>query len=431
MLSPGERSLAAREPRLPGFGLLLDPAAFLEALREALPACDVASAHLEYLRYKPGTNLLAGYQARIGGRPVALHAKTYAAAEAGKVARELRRAGVPGPLDRATVPLPDGLGVVRAFPNDANLPGLRVLAEAVAHGETVAQLGLGVGELSALRYKPERRWVGRFDPAGSGRSVVLKAHTALRYTRAAQGAGAFREGRVLRLAPAGPAIPELHVLTAGWLPGSLLDSELVTGRATPAMLALAGTALAELHAQPVDGLAFRSRASEAASLVELATSISWLLPELAPRLPTFVHRVASALTEAPPLSRPVHGDCYAKQMLVDGPHLGLLDLDQAAAGDPAQDLGLFVAHLERDVLRGRIEGHRLLPLREAFFDGYRAEAGALPERVGLYTIASLLRLLPDPFRHREPAWERGTEALLARAEQLAAELPAGHAEVCA
>ena len=67
MLSPAERGLVARDPGLPGLGRLLDPGDFLDALRQALPACDVASARLDYLRYKPGTNLLAGYLARIDG----------------------------------------------------------------------------------------------------------------------------------------------------------------------------------------------------------------------------------------------------------------------------------------------------------------------------------------------------------------------------
>lgn len=429
MLSPGERSLVRRDTQLPGLGLLLDPSAFLGALRQALPGGGVVSARLEYLRYKPGTNLLAGYRARIADQDVVLHAKTYPASDAGKVAHELRRDGVAGPLGRATVALGDDLSVVRAFPNDANLPGLRALAEAVADGASAARLGLGAGSLSPLRYKPERRWVGRFDPARDGRPVVLKAHSAPRFARAAQGAIAFRDGRVLRLAPAGPRLPDLNVLGAGWLPGTLLDTELAEGRATAALLAMAGTAMAELHAQHAAGLAPQSRASEATSLEEMAAGIAGLLPELAPRLAHFTHRLASTLAEAPPLARAIHGDCYAKQMLVDGAHLGLLDLDQAACGDPAQDLGLFVAHLERDVLRGRLDGTRLPALRDGFLDGYRAEAGALPARVGLYTITSLLRLLPDPFRHREPAWESRTRDLLTRAEQLAAELPVGRAEV--
>ncbi len=49
-------------------------------------------------------------------------------------------------------------------------------------------------------------------------------------------------------------------------------------------------------------------------------------------------------------------------------------------------------------------------------------AGTVPARVPLYVASALLRLAPDPFRHREPQWERRTTRLLERAEALAVAL---------
>ena len=59
------------------------------------------------------------------------------------------------------------------------------------------------------------------------------------------------------------------------------------------------------------------------------------------------------------------------------------------------------------------------PLCEALLQGYRYSARDFtPERLGLYTAIGLLRLAPDPFRHRDPDWAEATEAILWRAERL-------------
>ena len=52
MLSPPNRALAARDPALPGLGLLLDPRALAAAL-------GTQAVTLRHLRYKPGTSCTA------------------------------------------------------------------------------------------------------------------------------------------------------------------------------------------------------------------------------------------------------------------------------------------------------------------------------------------------------------------------------------
>lgn len=278
----------------------------------------------------------------------------------------------------------------------------------------------GPGRLSELRYKPERRWVGRFDPANGDLPLVLKLHARRRFPAALSAAKAFRDDGPLRLAPLRIEAPELGLLGQGWLPGHLLSDALAGGQATPPMLHTVGRALARLHRQDRTGLAPVSRGWEADGLRATAAGIAWLLPGHAAGVVALAERLADRLQAAPAVHRPVHGDFYAKQVLVDGERAGVLDLDSAALGDPAQDLGLFLAHLERDRLRGGpVTGTGLIA---AFLDGYREDAGRVPARMALYTAVGLLRLSPDPFRHREPNWERRTAVLLDRAEALAAAL---------
>ena len=105
--------------------------------------------------------------------------------------------------------------------------------------------------------------------------------------------------------------------------------------------------------------------------------------------------------------------------VVDQDEVAIIDLDSAYCGDPADDLGKFVAQLGHLAVRADLDARRVAVLRDAVLDGYRRVAGALPARLGLYTAAALLRRARFPFQTREPDWPQRTEALLHRAEAFA------------
>jgi aminoglycoside phosphotransferase (APT) family kinase protein len=128
--------------------------------------------------------------------------------------------------------------------------------------------------------------------------------------------------------------------------------------------------------------------------------------------------LASRLAELPPTDRQLHGDFYAKQVLLRPDGVAVLDFDEAARGDPGHDLGLFLAHLEWDALRGRVRSDPVEALGAALLEGYRAaRRRAYSLSPDLYAAAGLLRLAPHPFRNREPDWPERTAALLDRAEE--------------
>ena len=62
MLASEDASLARRDSSIPGLSTLLDPDAFLAALRTLLPEVDLRGASSRYVRYKPNTNCLSAYQ---------------------------------------------------------------------------------------------------------------------------------------------------------------------------------------------------------------------------------------------------------------------------------------------------------------------------------------------------------------------------------
>jgi len=267
-------------------------------------------------------------------------------------------------------------------------------------------------DLEVLRYKPERRLVAQLR-APDGSRALLKLYHAGDFERARAGAEAFSRG-ALRSAPLLGVHADYHVLIWRWLEAAC-DATL---HERPALAEDIGRALVMLHKQPVAALPPLARADEGRPLWAAAEFVAHLLPELAGRVERLAVILDTQLRAAPALRVPVHGDFSADQVVWTPAGAAIIDLDAAALGDPAWDLGTFAAQLELDALRGTLEAETAARIRAAFEDGYAAARGALPPRTALYTAAGLLRLAPHAFRTRQPQWPEETSALIARAEAL-------------
>ena len=106
----------------------------------------------------------------------------------------------------------------------------------------------------------------------------------------------------------------------------------------------------------------------------------------------------------------------AKQVVVcpDG-RVGLLDLDDSARGDPATDIGNFLAHAIAKA--GSVSG--ACETRRRLLEGYARLADPPdPERVARATAAALLELAHHPFRTRRPDWTRQVDERVHQAEQV-------------
>lgn len=401
MLSSADRAFVETDPVLVDLGLLLDPETLATALRAAVPSLPAAAIRLSYLRHKSAMSCLAGYELEVDGRTRYLHAKTVAPAWGSKLTRMAAGGARLGEFGFGQTWLASGRTLVRELPNDA-----RLAAPALDDSCTI------------LRYKPERRLVVRRE-SGAERQV-LKAYAPREYPNAALGAAAFRSEGSLRLAPVLNVDAERRTVVSGYLPGRLLTEELQAGRVTATELEGVGRALAELHAQPARLERVRSPDDEAAALLRIADEITRLMPAAREQIRRLSEELARRLRESRPRLAPTHGDFYAQQVLLDGSRIGVLDFDEAALGDPAADLGNFLAHLERDALRGRMSPGLGPVVRERLLAGYARHA-PLPTGVILQTAIALLRVSHLPFRHRESAWPAQIQALLDRATELAAQ----------
>ncbi len=405
MLSPDDRELVRRESALPELGTLLDTTAFAAALTDTFPRLGLESLTPRYLRYKPGTSCLVAYSAVLGGAPLELHALTAADPAKLRVRPRDRITSTgfgPGGCRIGERPL-----VVRAFPRDAKLKKLVTLADPALRARLLPA-SLASGRLETVGYKPERRFVGRLT-AGPG-VYSVKLHAPGRYPAALRGATAFRDGDTLRLAPLIHAHPASGLIVQEWMPGDLLADLQARPAWRESDAAIVGAALAEFHDQrsalpvgPVNG---------AEALIEAGEAATRLAPGHAETWRTHAATLVGALEELAEAGGPIHGDFYSKQVLIEGGRAAILDCDQAAWGDQAEDLGTFRAHLFRDVLRRRIPSGRAERMWEAFREGYGRRGSDFETRVQLFTAVGCLRLAQDPFRHREPDWTRGIESLM-------------------
>ncbi|WP_296807414.1 aminoglycoside phosphotransferase family protein [Thiocapsa sp.] len=423
MLLDPDRALAARDIALPGLGFVLDSEAILAAVRMAWPDEGIASLETIYVRYKPGTNCLAGYLAHTPSGPLRFQAKTFAdARDAVHQARKGAKAG----MGAGICLIEEHRSLLRRFPVDRRLPALAALVDPDARGLLMSALAqeepeLRTAELETLHYKPERRYVGKLSVDGEARAIV-KLYEERDFPNAWRSAKAIRDfpaSERLSVSRAMGRSKQQRIILSRWIRGVPLNAWLRGPTREPCPMQQVGAALAAFHRQAPGALAPVMREQEAMAPLAAARAVGELEPRLAPPAQRLASRIASALLSAPLQHRCVHGDFSADQILLDADRVAIIDYDQAGAGDPAADLGSFIARLEDDCLAGRLASVRAEEIAADLIQGYCHECGcAPPARTDLYVAAGLLRLAPEAFRRRECDWPERIEQTLLRVERL-------------
>lgn len=421
MLSQPDAALARRDPNLSGLATLFNPQAFVDLLRHASCRIETTSADCQYIRYKPRISCMARYTIQHGGRSVDVYAKAYAANSRSKLEKVRQRVTVPSLLGPGQF-FDKELGLaICVFPNDVRLRTLQLLADPESQRQLLQKVlpnhsHFWDGKLQTLRYKPERRYVAQLSTV-DGPQAVLKFYARNRFPF--NTGKIFKSRGLLRVPRQLARSNRRTILIYPWLEGELLSNLTTQSTGTGGRMSRVGAALAELHAQAGRRLQYITPSMKIRKLEQVVADIAYLCPDLAGQLQTLTRRVADKLVELPPAVAAVHGDFYAKQVLLTDHDVSILDFDEAARGDPMSDLGNFAAHLYRDVFRGRLPADRLEPMLAAFWDGYRHNGNMFHEgAVVLYTVIGLLCLAPHPFRQREPNWPDRIRTIVEHAQGL-------------
>jgi Ser/Thr protein kinase RdoA (MazF antagonist) len=159
---------------------------------------------------------------------------------------------------------------------------------------------------------------------------------------------------------------------------------------------------------------------QADETLRTAELVDLLAPAVGSRLHSTVGRVLESLA-ALPAEPPtvVHGDFKCDNLVAVGSRVHLLDFDRCGRGDPAADIGKFLADL-RWWSAG--DDGVAVRLHEGFLDGYGIVAPARAARARAYDALLQLRMAARRVPIQDPDWEsRVTDLVGAAAATLAVE----------
>ncbi len=290
------------------------------------------------------------------------------------------------------------MNAIAATLNDPALVASRAAFRAsnVAHaltpfleGKTIMRVDVGV-----LRHRPGRRALLEYrfyirGPRGGVKRRILlaKAYKSARarhvfdVLRQAHEAGFASSGRFQAPAPVA-VFSDWRVVVYERIAGAALSS-----RSEAHAFASAGTAIAAFHAAPMHFEEIRTPEDELTDAVRLLCEAAVGTPRLLAVGKPILERLKDAISfMETALPRPLHRDFYPAQVLLGHGAPALIDLDDAAMGDPALDAGNFLAHLH--LFPARVHQMAATAFCHAVLRGE-----ALPQvNVQFYEAVSLVRI---------------------------------------
>ena len=179
----------------------------------------------------------------------------------------------------------------------------------------------------------------------------------------------------------------------------------------------AGLTAKKLHAVSPQGFERYSYRDETDQLTSWVSQIAQIFPDYSERFDRCRQLVCDndAIEKLPNDDATcIHRDLYDKQVLFSPDRTTLLDCDNAAEGDPAQDYGNFAAHVVLRKLQHPRRARQLDAGMEAFTTAYPKPNAAFARRAKWWEGATLLRL--SSLYALRPKWRSLTDALLEQVE---------------
>ncbi len=288
--------------------------------------------------------------------------------------------------------------------------------------------------IRVARYKPSRRCLIEYDvdverPGAPPEAVTLmgkvRAHGLDRHgykLLATLWDSGFDDRSVDGISVPEPigAIPELGI----WLQRKVAGDSACRILASNGGIPLAGRiadAAHKLHQARITAYRRHSMADELRILHDRLALVAAQRPHWTTRLARLLQACDQLGTDvAEARTCGIHRDFYPDQVIVDGERLHLVDFDLYCAGDPALDIGNFLAHLTEQSLRTNGDPDALADREAALEDQFVALAGEqVRPRVGIYAALTLVRHIE--LSTRFPERRAFTEALLSLSEDRVAQ----------
>lgn len=401
MLSLADAAICARDPALPGLSIVLDADAL--GARSGIPGLSSV-----YVRYKPGTSCVVGL-VDTDSSFAAYSAMTYPLERFCEV-RD-RKHWQSGPDQ--VVYLNDICTALVPFAHDRRIKTAKRLKDPDRRADCFAKLGLPNIGLTLLRYKCGRRIVARV--AGSDDPLAsLKSYAAQGFNNSVVGA---QFASAMGHAPIMSINTRLRSIATRWVDGTSLCSELAGTPSTSSLL-LRGMTLANIHQNSfypgncIDGN------REARDLLATAEAASQLLPEHRHQLHKMSREIAAQGRRLSFQSTLLHGDFSSDQVIVKDERPIIVDWDRISRGDPARDLGTFLARFEVQAIDGYLTSNEAAASSDAFVEGYIRRSGKKPDCLAYHQARALFALMTDDFRARRTDWPEQMTAIMMRIDSV-------------
>jgi aminoglycoside phosphotransferase (APT) family kinase protein len=311
------------------------------------------------------------------------------------------------------------------FPRDRQLKQLAKLYDPTKSMKTLKRVfgdGSAISgdwQLETQTYKPRRRYVAK--ATCRDLSLSLKCYTKDDFRAARRNSLFVRPEAFDDMVPHTIACNERYsTIAMKWLEGATLAEKLSVVPSLLSRCKQAGSLLGhwqKLAQRSCRAVDWKHRAFGVRSLQNIIDDVSWLAPDLGAPLSNLLTRMEDTLRDMELSQDVIHGDFYAKQLIVQGDRLRLIDFDELGLGDRYQDLGNFVGHLVWDSVRSAKEKDRTdlcLELQiSAFLEGYECETDCLDEpRLRVSIATGILRCIPHAFRRGLPDWHLKMQQML-------------------
>lgn len=389
---------------------------------EWFPGSTLASMSLLYTRYKANKSHVALYRLHLDppsqdeaplvtitfGRPKLL-SRVLALAETAD-----------RPEQGSTICPTDIPCLAQLFPADYQLPTLWHAADRERATRLLGAMlpdhrRLGVRSIDILRYRPGRRCVLAYEI--ETKDAAFEAIGKL-YTRQEQAAAVADKLSLLSSrASRSPSFPTLlgqpggsPLLLMPKLRGANLGDLLEQAQNADDIrraLRSAAAALRAFHDGVLDGQPTRTLHTELADLADRIQPMRSVAPRFAARMDGLLSRLAGlvSITTRTEEACAIHGEYKPNQLLLDGDRIAIVDLDRACNGDPACDVGNFMAVLRKEAL---VNGHAQLADADTEFAHAYGEATDRPEllrRARVAQAVATLRSLARSFERRPRQFE--------------------------
>lgn len=267
------------------------------------------------------------------------------------------------------------------IPDDPKLPQLTTVCNLARMSTRLAeQTGhpdLHIRSMECVRHKPGRRAILRWEVEVEGKPNAFYAKTfaSQRAPKVYEIATAIAEaqafGDQVRVPKSVALFPDIRTIVQSAVLGEPITDILF--EPSTAVVARIADALGSFHASAIDLGRQHTLERELSPLPERIQQLGNVENGLRDRASALLDLLRSGKPEQFEWrNQPIHRDFYHDQILWDGQHLAILDLDDAAMGEPAVDIANFVAHL---MLLGSQRSSSVFRLQhqiDAFLERYRS-----------------------------------------------------------